>query len=101
MIFHSSRLGCIYIDLEEPNVLVLLAQGTDLRGNLLARAAISRIEVNEDGTGRDESREDVRAVCEKLEYLGGHVREPEPVRFAPYMEKESLLTCQHCTPTRA
>lgn len=64
MVFRSSRLGCIYIDLEEPNILVLLAKGTYLRRNLLARAAISRIEVNENRTGRGESREDFRAVCE-------------------------------------
>jgi hypothetical protein len=54
----------INIDLEEPNILILLAKGTYLRGNVLARAAISRIEVNENRTGRGESREDFRAVRE-------------------------------------
>lgn len=60
----------VHIDLEEPNVLVLLTELANLGGNGLAGTAPGRVEVNEDGAGGSEGLEDHLAVhagrCQRL-----------------------------------
>lgn len=60
--FPRNTLQLVHVDLEETDVLVLLAQLTDDRGNGLARTTPSSIEVDDDGTGGDEGFEDDLAV---------------------------------------
>lgn len=52
----------IHIDLEESDILILLTELANLRGDGLAGAAPGRVEVNEHGAGGNESLEDHLAV---------------------------------------